>query len=371
LVQGNNTVGYFAVGTFGGSPSSPMPFGINYSSIEKITFSNDTSIADTRGNFPSNRAIALSLNTNEYGYVISGRANSASGSTGIGGTVRISFNNDTTTHTTLTNLGPGLTLSNGTSVKNSAFGYLVGGTESLSFPTSTSQIYRMTFSSDSSLASARLVLDTARGHTVSSENNNFGWIFGGYLGSIFLPSAQPGNAYSLTSRMDFSADTNMTIVRGPVGQNAFSGSSIQNQNYSWIVGGLSSHFFTPSSPTPIFSTSLMNSLWRFDFSNDTFSATNRVPSISGNIQTAWSSAVSDNTYGWVSGGTLNVPSSLTLPPPGPAAVPIPLFFDASTSLQSISNVSRLTFSNDTATVSTRGSMNQSRRNSNGINGNNV
>jgi hypothetical protein len=117
----------------------------------------------------------------------------------------------------------------------------------------------------------------------------------------------------------------------------------------------------------------MNNLWRFDFSNDTFSATNRVPSISGNIQSAWSSAVSDNTYGWVSGGTLNVPSTLTLPSPtpSPVAVPIPFFFDASTSLQSISNVSRLTFSNDTATVSTRGSMNQSRRNSNGINGNNV
>lgn len=364
LVQGNNTLGYIVAGTAGtGGPG-------NFSSVERITFSNDTITADTRANLGATRAAAFSLSTNQYGYILSGRANSSIGSpSGSGTNYRINFNNDTASAAAF-----GVVFSPGTyygsSVYNSSYGYLGGGTTATGpAATSDSNIYRFDFSSDSSVQSSRLNLDTARGNLASGQNNNFGWFFGGYLGTLYNstvsgpPSTQ--NAFSLTSRMDFSADTNLTIVRGPIGQSLFAAASVSSDTYAWVYGGAVNHMYqNPFTPLPQYSIGQQGIVYRFDFNNDTTTGTTRV---STGTNRMFPSGVDNNEYGWFMGGAEFSPSNTVSVSPAPAT-PSPMYFDSLPGATTYSTVSRLTFSNDTLALSTRGSLNQTRRNASGING---
>jgi hypothetical protein len=367
LVQGNNTVGYVVAGTFGGS--TPTSGGINYSSVEKITFSNDTAVADIRANLPAIRAAASGLNTNQYGYVMAGRANTGYGPgvTAYTNGLRIEFNNDTTAPLNRSDIF-GSPFTFGTSTQTSTFGYLAGGIGApIGFSVST--ILRYTFSSDTNQAGFRLNLETGRANfSGSAETSDFGWFFGGYSGSLFSTTVgAPGNTdtYSLVSRMSFSSDTNTTIVRGPVGINSASGSSTQNQSYAWIGGGFSAHsYLNPGTPLPQFIMTAVSSIIRYDFSNDTSAGVTRFPSTTS-MSASWGSTTHDNDYGWFMGGT---PTGNNGPFPLPAPAPVNLF-DTTTNLAASSLVTRLTFANDTSAASSaRGNLNQNRRNATGING---
>jgi hypothetical protein len=165
--------------------------------------------------------------------------------------------------------------------------------------------------------------------------------------------------------MSFSSDTNTTIVRGPVGINSASGSSTQNQSYAWIGGGFSAHsYLNPSTPSPQFIMTVVSSIIRYDFSNDTSAGVTRFPSTTS-MSASWGSTTHDNDYGWFMGGT---PTGNNGPFPGPTPVPLNLF-DTNTVLAASSLVTRLTFANDTSAASSaRGNLNQNRRNATGING---
>jgi hypothetical protein len=357
LVQGNNTLGYIAGGTGNGNPSIGT---VPISSVERITFSNDTVSPDNRGNLPTARAVCYSFSTNQNGYISLGRSGTSPFSTVLSNAIKILFNNDTASATSFPFSFPSGAIGFGSSLQNSTHGYHVAG---FSGGNAVSSIFRLEFANDSNTPSSRGTLETARAYMSSAFNNVYGWIIGGYQNPIFTPSTTATTVgVSLISRMDFSADTNVTIVRGPIGENYFAGSAVHNQNFTWFCGGMSTHTFT-TSPGSTWTSTFYSTLNRFDFNNDTTSSTTRLPSTTGAMANILTSSVEDGEYGWFVAGTR--PS---LPAPA-APVALPLqneYLDyASTST---STVTRMTFSNDTIVASTRGALNVLRKGTTSFNG---
>jgi hypothetical protein len=362
LVQGDNTIGYIAGGTATGGPGTGTV--TRYSSVERITFSNDATTPDTRGNLPTDRGISFSFNTNEKGYISLGKVGSSALGTSIGNLVKILFNNDTASATTFPYPFPTGTLTLGSSVQNSTYGYHVSGFGIPSPGSIVSSILRMDFQNEAATPISKGSIDSARGYSTGAYNNTYGWIIGGTTSTIFTSSTSSSNeGVSLISRIDFSADTNISIVRGPTSTNYFAGVSVQNQNYTWFTGGLSSHTYNPGTPATFVSTNTTN-IKRFDFSNDTVAATTRLPIISTADKTVGGSN-ENNDYGWFLGGA-DVPSSVTTAPVGPTY--LPEFLDYAPSIGAISLVYRLTFASDTSAVSSRSSLNLARKGVTSFNG---
>jgi hypothetical protein len=165
--------------------------------------------------------------------------------------------------------------------------------------------------------------------------------------------------------MDFSADTNVTIVRGPTGTNFFAGQSVYDNNYGWFTGGMASHTLT-SAPTSVFASVFSNTLKRLDFNNDTVTSTTRVPTVTGAGATFLGSSLEDGEYGWFVGGVGTIPSPAPLP--SVASPFTPEWLDYSTSVTSTSLVTRMTFSNDTVSLSSRGTLNTDRKGTTSFNG---
>jgi len=367
LVQGNNTLGYIAGGT---GQTAPGPSNNNpLSSVERITYSNDTITPNLRGNLPSVRAVCYGFSTNQNGYVSIGRSGTSSASGVLSNTIKILYNNDTAAATSFGpfSFSPGLgTLSFGSSLQNSIYGYYAGGYGGPSQNLLNSSILRMEFANDSSAPISRSTMESARAYTTGVFNNNNGWIIGGATGTVYNSFTSTTNqGVSIISRMDFSADTNVTIVRGPTGTNFFAGQSVYDNNYGWFTGGMASHTLS-SAPTSVFASVFSNTLKRLDFNNDTVTSTTRVPTATGAGGNFLGSSLEDGEYGWFVGGVGTIPSPAPLP-----SVPSPFaseWLDYSTSVTTTSLVSRMTFSNDTVSLSSRGTLNTDRKGTTSFNG---
>jgi hypothetical protein len=291
-------------GWFGGGGS-----GAAFSTVDRIDFSNDSATASVRGPLSLARRDLAATGNSNYGW-FGGGSNPATPAY-YSLVDRIDFANDSSTASPRGPLSlgrDGLAATSGqarsSSVrlqKTGTYGWFGGG----STPTFSVVVDRIDFSNDSATASPRGSLNAGRGYLAATGNSNYGWFGGGRAGS-------PVATVSTVERIDFSNDSTTASVRGPLTIERAVTAAVSNPNYGWFAGGL----FPGASPSSI------SRIDRINFSNDTRIDIRNSSLISG----VGGAAVGNFNYGW---------------------------FGAY-------GVSRLDFSNDVNSLSTRGSLSQGR-----------
>lgn len=159
------------------------------------------------------------------------------------------------------------------------YGWFGGGTGS----PKVSAIDRISFASDSSVASVRGSLSIGRYALAATGNASYGWFGGGYG-----PSPPYPNYLSIVDRVDYAADTATASVRGPLTQMNHLLAATGNDNYGWFGGGY-------TSPAP----GLRSSVNRIDYAADIATASVRGPLSAGRYSL---SATGNASYGWFAGG---------------------------------------------------------------------
>jgi len=284
---------------------APSPIGGSYSTVDRIDFSNDSTIL-IRGSVvsPASGRYNMSATGNsDYGWF--GGGYTVLPSVRVSSVNRIDFSNDGVTASVR---GPLLTvIEMSAATGNSNYGWFGGGFSPAGTPSNISRVDRINFSNDLATASSRGPLFTARLRLAATGNSNYGWFAGGYIN----PNTPPGNRFSAVDRIDFSNDSVQASPRGPLSQVRFSLAATGNSNYGWFGGG---------SPGPV------STVDRIDFANDNTSALPRGPlnSPTGRYELA---ATGNSNYGWFGGGTIF---------PGVKSI-----------------VDRINFSNDSVTASPR------------------
>jgi len=319
---GNSNYGWFG----GGSPQTSQ----YASTVDRIDFSNDSATPSVRGPLSSERRGSDAIGNSNYGWYISGADSSGARST----IDRINFSNDSGTASPRAQTPTlGAAESSGTT-GNSNFGWFGSGSNSISslyridfsndFAAATlrgplslarfqvaatgnsnygwfgggrlapiySRVDRIDFANDLTTASVRSPLSAARYGVAATGNSNYGWWGGGVN-----PGVSP-SFFSTVDRIDFSNDLATASPRGPLtlartrlaatsGQARSSSTRLQKTgNYGWFGGG-----FIPSSTATVD---------RINFSNDSASASPR-----GSLFTARDglTATGNSNYGWFGGGT--------------------------------------------------------------------
>ena len=300
VATGNSNYGWFGGGWF--SPSSPQ---INYSTVDRIDFSSDSSTALVRGSLSATRyTIAATANSN-YGWFGGGQLFPSTPSTQLSIVDRIDFSNDSSTASVR---GPlSLARYGLAATGNFNYGWFGGGLAPA--PSVYSTVDRIDFSNDSPTASPRSPLSLARYYLGATGNSNYGW-FGGGINSS-------GSGVSTVDRIDFSNDTGTASPRGPLSSTKWNIGATGNSNYGW------------------FATS--GSVDRIDFSNDSSTAsprgslpagTSELGATSGQAKGPAIKLQKGGNFGWFGGGN-NTPAGTT-------------------------TVDRVDFSSDSSTASVRG-----------------
>ena len=161
--------------------------------------------------------------------------------------------------------------------------------------------YRFDYANDSTNATTKGALPTGTTYGGATTNGDYGWWGGGLLGA--------GPMSSRVDRLDFNNDTAAGVAKGPL-----------LAAKRWVAAVGNKHFgYFGNSDSPA-------ALSRVDYGNDTVAAS---PKASATLKEQ--AAASNNDYGWFGAGATKK-----------------------------TNIDRLDFSNDTATLSARGPLNQGR-----------
>jgi len=273
--------------------------------VDRIDFSNDTVTGPSlaRGSLFTAKCQMAATGNSNYGWFGGGTLTSPSGAPGQQTVERIDFSNDSSTASVRGSLSPGRNSAGATG--NSNYGWFGGGSGSV-----VGRVDRIDFSNDSSTASPRSPLSGGRYQIAATGNSNYGWFGGGW---------QPGlDAVSAVDRIDFSNDSVAVSPRGVLSLARNVLAATGNSNYGWFGGG----------QDPALSST--NRVDRINFSNDSVSA---FPRSSLSISRQSLAATGNSNYGWFGGGA-NAPATLPY-----------------------SRVDRIDFSNDSATISIRGTLN--------------
>ena len=309
---GNSNYGWFGGGYGAGSP-------VAVSRVDRIDFSNDSATVSVRGPLSSVRRLLSATGNSNYGWFGGGGGTSFPV---IGTSIvdRIDFSNDSSTASVRGPLSSAKYNSAATSgqakgpaiklQKAGNYGWFGGGSPSAA---SVSTVERIDFSNDSATALPRGSLSAARYQSAATGNSNYGWFGGGNGGG--LPSA------AIVDRVDFSNDSASASVRGPLSQARFGTSATGNSNYGWFGGGR------------LPGLNFYSTVDRIDFSNDSGTASPRGGPLTA--LKAKPAATGNSNYGWFGGGYA----------PGPSRY---------------STVDRIDFSNDNAAVSVRGPLSAER-----------
>ena len=292
---GNSNYGWFGGG-------SPGPF----STVERIDFSNDAATASPRGPLSLARSILAATGNSNYGWFGGG------GFTAVSTVDRIDFSNDSSTASPRGSLS--LARSGVRATGNSNYGWFGGGF------TPFSTVDRIDFSNDSSTASVRGNMAIGTNQFGATGNSNYGWFGGGQS------PGPPNIGYSYVQRIDFSNDSPIASVRGPLSASGYLMSATGNSNYGWF-----------GNRTRNGGSTAITTIDRIDFSNDSVTSSPRGTTNTGRKS---ASATGNSNFGWWFGGSVS---------PG--------------SLSAYSSVERINFSNDLATASLRGNLSAIRSNS--------
>jgi len=311
---------YFIGGTLS---FGPYPF--TYKSYaERLDHSNDSMVR--RGTILPTRRAQVTGNSN-FGY-LSGATypGDSSSYTQLTSIIRFDFSNDDTYHSptaAISAVSPP-TLRGAVSSEN--FGYYAGGYISGS---SSTFVERIDFSNDTANLVAKGSLSEARQSLGATGNNHFGYMAGG--------NSNPGSTYRTTiDRLDYSNDTANLVAKGPLSvvKKEFGASS--SNSYAYFGGGYN---LIPGGNNYLSSTD------RLDFSNDTATAVAK-----GNLSR------NRNQIGATSSV---VPATAPVQPPftSPTMLvqyPSAFGYGYIVAGPNVSTVSRIDYSNDTATGVSKG-----------------
>ena len=242
----NQTHGY----TGGGSnPAEASPSYL--SSIERMTFANDTATSVDKSTFraaftqapsPGQGAnAAVSIGGPAYGYW------GGSNSTYVD---RLDYSNDTTQAAATTNS----TISSNyrAAVGNLSYGYFCGGW------VNKSVVDRLDYASDSTTMSPKGNLAAAVSHNFGIGNANYGYIVAGR--NTGFPSDR-----SDVQRIDFADDTATATPKGPLAGTTYNGAGTGDASYGYVVQAQVN--------APSFG--YYTTIFRIDYSNDTATAAAR------------------------------------------------------------------------------------------------
>ena len=288
-----NRESYREYGYFGG--------GSLLSTVDRIDYSNDLSTASIRGPLTLNRYQLSATGNSNFGYYIAGNIATPTVLTTI--IDRVDYSNDGTIALLRGNTTSGADGRSFGATGNSNFGYIGN------WPY-VSTTNRIDYSNDNLTASVRGPLSSAKGYAVATGNQNFGYFGGGY-------SPGPTN-WSKVDRIDYSNDLSRSSVRGPLSSAKSNFGATGNSNFGYFGGG---GYVVPSS--------LISTVDRIDYSNDTVTASVRGPLT---IAKTFLSATGNSNFGYFGGGL-----------PGP-----------------VSTVDRIDYSNDSVTASVRGPLSLAR-----------
>jgi hypothetical protein len=307
---GNSSFGYFSLGTF----NAPAPAGgpSLRTTVDRIDYSNDTATSSPRGPLSFSRTNLAATGNANFGYF--GGGSNLSADTTYSTVDRIDYSNDTATASPrgpLSLARNGLGATSPKTISDTIFptqlqlplsfnsGYFGGGET----PTSISTVERISYSNDTATASPRGPLSLARNNLAATGNTNFGYFGGG------------GINQSLIDRIDYSNDSATALRRGQFAFGRISLTATGNTSFGYFGGG---------APGPI------SRVDRINYSNDTPTTSARGPLslIRSNL-----AATGNANFGYFGGGN-NAPL-----------------------LETYSTVDRIDYSNDLATASPRGSLN--------------
>ena len=336
-------------GWFGSGSSSTLSYLIMQKRVERVDFSNDTAIAQVRGD----------LSSPAYGTGASGNASFGYWGGGYDTSVvrRVNYSNDTSTGLRKGSLSRGLQQAyflsafgsqeegRQTSVKpprkrfidnapevpspsvGPGFGYAMGGR---GYPGNAdlSVTERIDFSNDTAspspkgnLASARYARDGNHG------TKDYGYLTGGALyGYDFGPAGFANHVKSNTDRIDYSNDTANLVAKGPLVEKVEQGGTALNPSYAWMAGGDGSGYGPFNDH--------VSTIQRFDYGNDTSTWTVRS---SLPYEVYGTRATSSPSHGYYLGGH---------------------FTNATSPRTWYTTTFRLDFSNDTGGVTPKGTVNQ-------------
>jgi len=193
---GNNDYGWHTGGMYA------LPSRTNYSLVERIDYSNDSSTTSTRGPLVSARCYHNATGTLNYGYFAAGSPNGAFGPNSS--TVqRIDYGNDTGT------ASPKGPLAHSTSqlgsTGNANYGWFIAG-----YGPARSKISRVDYANDTATASARGPLYQPSYRLEGTGNANYGYVHPGLYPSN--PAGPDGSTD--VARIDYSNDTTTTSTKG-------------------------------------------------------------------------------------------------------------------------------------------------------------
>jgi hypothetical protein len=305
---GNANYGWFGGGYTGAGGARSI--------VDRVDYSNDATTARPRGLLSVARYRIAATGNNNYGWYAGGTSPGPSYST----VDRIDYANDSPT--AASPRGTGQTGSHDSATGNANYGWF--------HSTFTSSLYRIDYSNDSPTStSPRGPLTSTKAYLSATGNANYGWFAGGY--------APVAITFSAVDRIDFSNDSpTAASPRGLLTAGRYSHASVSNyvkssfpitlgdgENYGSLFGGLSYGWIGGGG---LFGGNISQAD-RIDFSNDSPASASRRGAFSSSKATP--AAVGNTNYGWWGLASLT-PST------------------------GESTVERLDFSNDLVTASVRG-----------------
>jgi len=303
---GNSNFGYFSGGyTFGAGDRS---------TIDRVNYSNDNIQASSRGILSLARRFLSATGNSNFGYFGGGYRSGARSVVD-----RVDYYNDTSIASVRGSLS--LARVSLAATGNSNFGYFGGGN-----PGATARVDRINYSNDTAIASVRSPLSSVRYSFAATGNSNFGYFGGG------------AQAISIVERINYSNDLATISPRGPLALSRSNLSATGNSNFGYFSGGSDQ---TPSSRTNFSQTQ------RIDYSNDTVTTTTK-----GNLSSvrSYMGATSSHSFG----GTPNssFASNFTFP-----TVPNAGYFGGGTDgTNNLAGIDKVDYANDTATASVRSAL---------------
>ncbi len=332
---------------------TPGPF----SYVDRLDFSNDSATAVRKGPLTAANYLAAGTGNESYGYLMGGRPNYQRSSR----LDRIDYAND---GVAAVSKGPlSATFAYGAATGNADYGYAGGGYIYPAPNPASSSLDRVDYANDTTAATPKGNLSEGRYNFSATGNADYGWFAGGNLPS-------PVGKTSIIDRVDYANDTSTAVAKGPLGNGRVRTGATGSSSFGYWSGGFVS-----------------TKIERVDYANDTGTASQRgnlaafAPAYTGYMD--FTAAASGQANGMIArtvityiprvrfidlaeegssegggeggGGESPTPS----PPTGPA-------YGYQTGGDGYpgtgSRIERIDYSNDTATTSQRGYLNNGGRN---------
>ena len=256
---GNANFGYIAGGLKGATPSTDA-----LSTIDRIDYANDSSGSSPKGSLDGARYALGAAGNQNFGY-FAGGGTSAGNGTKHSYVQRIDYANDTATTVRSTNM-----LSDGSATPLVDPKYGIMDITAASPKEYGNHLRSIPFALPKSFSS----------YSVSApQGTDIGYFAGGWA---------PGHK-STIDRLDYQSDTLDTVQRGFLTVARFGSSSTSNASGAYVIGGMN-----PSS-----SPSILSSIERINFFNDSVDASPKGPLTSGR---AYGSATGNTSFGYHGGG---------------------------------------------------------------------